>query len=104
MVAAVASIAVALLPFRVLPSLVIVNAVVLVMAAVDWWLAPRPSDISVERDLPAVLPLNGQGEVAWQIGNRGNRPVRVAIADELAPSLHAGARRMRLVLPAHASG
>ena len=60
-VAALASIAAALLPFAIVGSLLVVNTVLVLVALGDWWLAPRPSDIAVERDLPGVLPLGGGG-------------------------------------------
>ena len=39
--------------------------------------------------LPEVLSLGDQGAVTWRIDNPPDRRVRVAVADELAPSLHA---------------
>jgi uncharacterized protein (DUF58 family) len=47
------------------------------------------------------LPLHGEGQVAWTVTNPRGRPVRVGFSDELAPSLRAGVRRVRLTVPAH---
>lgn len=78
---------------------VALNVALLALAAMDWALAPRPSDLEIHRELPAVLSLGGQGEVVWRVGNPGPRRLRVRLADELAPSLRAGSRRARLVVP-----
>jgi uncharacterized protein (DUF58 family) len=80
---------------------VIVNAVVLLAALVDALLA-RPGVVGVERDLPDVLSLGAAGTITWRLENRSSRPVKVALADELAPSLHAGQRRVRARLRPHA--
>jgi uncharacterized protein (DUF58 family) len=76
-------------------------AIVLLLAVVtDTALAPAPWRVGVERRLPAVLPLDGQGEVTWRLANPAPRRIRVALADELAPSLGAATRRIALRLPA----
>ena len=96
--------AVAALVPLVLPSaltVVGVTAAVLLFAGLDWWFAPRPSDVGVERDLPRVVPLGGSGTVAWAVRNPTASRQRVEIADELAPSLHAVTRRVTLDLPPH---
>jgi uncharacterized protein (DUF58 family) len=76
---------------------------VLVVAAsllvVDGALAPAPWRIGVHRTLPAVLPLEGEGTLRWELSNPGARRLAVAVADELPPSLGAGTRRVGLRLP-----
>jgi uncharacterized protein (DUF58 family) len=57
----------------------------------------------VDRDLPAVLPLGGLGLVTWTVRNPLSRRLRVGIADELAPSLQAGTRRVKLTVPGRGS-
>jgi uncharacterized protein (DUF58 family) len=79
--------------------LLIVNAVVLAAAVLDAALAPAPGDVGVARELPAVLSLGAEGEVVWRVRNHDQRRVVVEVADELAPSLGAGTRRIRLRLP-----
>lgn len=78
---------------------VVLDAVLLALAALDWALAPRPGALEIHRELPAVLTLGGQGEVVWRVGNPGRRRLRVRLADELAPSLRASSRRAQLVVP-----
>lgn len=95
--------AAALLPL-LLPSMVTVVGVtvaVLLFAALDWWSAPQPADIEIEREAPGVVPLGGSGVVTWAVRNSSARAQRVEIADELAPSLHADRRRAQFLLPAH---
>jgi uncharacterized protein (DUF58 family) len=94
-----ASIAVLALPDPI-PRLLVVDGTLLVIAVVDWLLAPRPTVIGVERELPGVLALGSMGDVRWRLTNPRGRSVRVALADELAPSLRPGTRRIRVRIPA----
>ena len=98
--AAVAALVVAVLPFGLARRLVVANAVLLVAAAVDFSRAPRPEVLGVERELPGIVGLGNEAEVAWTVDNPTGRAQRVALADELAPSLRAGSRRAHLVVPA----
>ncbi|MEL7208912.1 MAG: DUF58 domain-containing protein, partial [Actinomycetota bacterium] len=84
--------------------LVLVNSVVLALAAVDVVLAPSPRVVPVERELPGVVALGAEAEVRWRVRNRGERTFRVRIADELAASLRPSARRFSLIVPAGAVG
>jgi uncharacterized protein (DUF58 family) len=99
-VAAVASLVVLGLPGgALLVPLAVVNGLLLVAALVDALVATDPSQLEVDRDLPAVLVLHGSGEVRWTIRNPTDRRLRVALADELAPSLGATTRRLHGTLP-----
>lgn len=82
-----------------LAPLVAVNAVLLLAALGDVVAATDPSRLEVDRDLPAVLVLRSTGEVRWSVGNPTARRLRVALADELAPSLGPSARRLHGTLP-----
>ena len=83
----------------ILQGLIVLDGLLLVVAAVDCLLAPAPERIGVERTLPHVLLLEQLGEVSWHITNPTRRRLHIAIADELAPSLHAATRRAELTLP-----
>lgn len=98
--AAVASVLVLLLPVEPPWSLLLVNGLLLVVVLVDAWRAPSPASVTVARELPAVLALGGEGELTWRVGNPVARPLRVRLADGLAPSLGAGTRRVAMTLPA----
>jgi uncharacterized protein (DUF58 family) len=99
--AAVLSLVVLALPVPAPFGLVVINGALLVAAVVDGLLAPRPASVGVARELPAVLALNGDGTVAWTVTNPGGRRLSVGVADQLAPSLRAGTRRVHVRLPAH---
>jgi len=81
-----------------------VNVVLLVVTAVDWARAVPPATVGIERSLPGVVPLGAEAEVVWTVRNPRARVLRVAVADELAPSLRPGTRRARLTLPGRATG
>ena len=99
--AAVAAIVVLLAPVPAGWTIIAVEVVLLGVALGDAFSAPSPDSFDVERELPGVLPLDGEGEVAWRVRNPSRRRHTVWIADELAPSLRATSRRARLSLPAN---
>jgi uncharacterized protein (DUF58 family) len=113
--AAVGSLVVLVLPVTPPLGLWVVNGVLLVAAVADWLLAVRPGELEVERELPGIVPLGTRAQVTWRVARRADRSgpdrpgrvpgrgdggVRVRLADELAPSLGAVTRRVRLVVPA----
>jgi uncharacterized protein (DUF58 family) len=72
---------------------------VVLLVVIDGALAPAPWTVGFARELPAVLPLEGTGEVVWRLQNPSGRRLRVGLADELAPSLGAATRRVSTTLP-----
>ena len=100
-VAAVVALVLVVVPGSVGTRLLVGNAVVVGLALVDWLLAPAPRRIGFERELPAVLALGQPGTVEWRVRNPLDRTLRVAVADELAPSLRAGTRRAWFTVRAH---
>jgi uncharacterized protein (DUF58 family) len=97
-VLAVASVAVLVLPDRGVGSLVLVDGLILLVALVDLVLAPAPGRIEVARDLPGVVSLGTDAIITWRIRSDSPRRAWVLVADELAPSLRAGDRRVRVRL------
>ncbi|HAS13246.1 MAG TPA: hypothetical protein DCS55_22465, partial [Acidimicrobiaceae bacterium] len=79
-VAALAAVAVALVPGSVVERLLLVNGVLLAVALVDWLLAPRGTSLTIERDLPAVITLGASSQVTWRVRSTARRPVRIAVA------------------------
>jgi uncharacterized protein (DUF58 family) len=66
----------------------------------DATLVTDPSRVGVQRELPGTVTLGSSGaEVRWRITNPDGRRLRVAVADQLAPSLQPGTRRVRLTVP-----
>jgi uncharacterized protein (DUF58 family) len=80
--------------------LLVLDGLLVAVAAADWLLAPAPGRIGVERSLPAVLTIDQLGEVRWRVTNPTRHRLHVAVADELAPSLHASIRRASMSVPA----
>jgi uncharacterized protein (DUF58 family) len=103
-VAAAASVLVLLLPLEVPGGLIAVDGALLLVALADWLLATQPAELAVERELPGIVPLGAEARIVWTVAHRrgarrrGGRPLRVRLADELAPSLGAVTRRTRVVL------
>ncbi len=97
--AAVASLLVLVSPVRPLAVLLVLNGVLLAVAALDWARAPRPDVLEVERELPGVVGLDSPAEVVWTVRSPLRRSVRVRLADELAPSLRPSTRRVALRIP-----
>ncbi len=77
-----------------------VNGLILLAAVLDFARAPKPARLGVERDLPAVVGLDTSAVVRWRVSSPSRRPLRVRLADELAPSLRADSRRAAVVVPA----
>ncbi len=101
--AAFLSLVVALLPVAAPAGLIIVDALLVLVALADLALAPSPQALGVERHLPGALALGEAGPLVWTVRNPTARTQHVALADELAPSLQPGSRRVRLTVPARAS-
>lgn len=99
-VAALASVALLVAPGGgVLVELVAVNGALVLVALVDALLAPAPGSLPVERTLPGAVTLGATAEISWTVRNPRRRAVRVALADELAPSLRADTRRATARIP-----
>ena len=78
----------------------VVDLLLLLLLVADWAAAVRPARITVVRELPGALAMNGTGTVGWTVGNPTTRPVVVGVADELPPSWQAPRRRFQVDLPA----
>lgn len=91
------------LPGGIWGSLAIVDGVLLAIAAVDAALAAAVSRLGIERRLPPVAVMGVPVELRWRVTNRTGRRARLALADELAPSLRATTRRVRVGVRARAA-
>ncbi|HET8618619.1 MAG TPA: DUF58 domain-containing protein, partial [Acidimicrobiales bacterium] len=100
-VAALASLVVLVMPGSgVLVPLVVVNGALVVAALLDAALAPSPGRLEVRRSLPPAVTLGAPADIAWAVRNPTRRSLRIALADELAPSLRADTRRASARVPA----
>jgi uncharacterized protein (DUF58 family) len=77
----------------------VVIALLAGLTIVDFALAVRPRTIDVRRDVPVVIALGAAATIRWSLRNPTQRPAVVMFADELAPSLGAPHRRLRVRLP-----
>ena len=102
-VIAALSLALAAVPAIGWPAFWAVNGFALAVLAVDALWALAPGRVPVVRDLPAALAMGAAGEITWTVTNPSRRRLRVAVADELAPSLGAERRRFSVTLPARAT-
>lgn len=75
------------------------DLVLLAVAALDVALAVAPRSLEVGRELPNQVALGATSRVALVLRNPGPRAVRLAVADELAPSLRADTRRWATLVP-----
>lgn len=89
-----------LLPDDLAGGLLLLDGALLAVATFDWLAAIAPGRIEVQRKSPPVLTIGEESEISWTVSNPSARPVLLSIADELAPSLHAGARRASVLVPA----
>jgi uncharacterized protein (DUF58 family) len=87
----------------IIPGLLVLDGLLLLVAVVDWLMTPAPGRITVQRTMPVVLTIAQPGEITWRIGNPTRRRLRIGLADELAPSLHASVRRTTVRVSADAS-
>ncbi|HEX5947586.1 MAG TPA: DUF58 domain-containing protein, partial [Acidimicrobiales bacterium] len=99
-VAAIASLIVLLAPGGGVAWVLLVDLVLLAVAALDVALAPAPGSLPVRRDLPPAVTLGAAADIGWTVANPTRRSLRVALADELAPSLRAETRRAAARVPA----
>ena len=99
--AALLSLAVVSFPGDSTTGLIVVNGLLAVAALADRALATDPRALRVERSLRGIVPLGQPAPIAWTIANPTGRSLRVAFADELAPSLGATRRRIRVTVPGH---
>ncbi len=97
-VAALASVVAVVVPGDVWTRLLLVDGTLLAAFVVDRLLAPAPARFTVARELPAVVTLGQTADLTWRVRSTVGRPARVAIADDLAPSLRAATRRVRGVV------
>jgi uncharacterized protein (DUF58 family) len=67
---------------------------------VDFLLAPSPAAFKIRRIHPSSVTLGSKASISWQLERgSGRRKVRVSVADEVAPSLGAEARRFSVWVP-----
>ena len=88
----------AVLPVSFPKGLLLTDGFLLAVLVVDWLLAVRPAEVTIERILPASAPLGQPAAMQWKLSGPMRRRVKVHLADQLAPSLGAGSRRVEALI------
>ncbi len=77
-----------------------INAALLALAAVDYLLAPNPGALTVSRAHPGAVTMGHESNVEWVVARSKRRlglwSGVVWLADDLAPSLRADTRRVKM--------
>lgn len=84
----------------VLAGVALLTAVIVAVVLLDGMLGTGPAQLVLERRHPPVIEVGHGGTVTWVVRSESGRRLHVRVADELAPSLHAGSRRFDAVVPA----
>jgi len=90
----------AILPVGAPWGVVAACSAVALVAVADWALTVSPASVGVTRSWPESVELGKRAPLAWTVTNPTRRALHVAFADELAPTLRAGARRFHVTIPA----
>ena len=77
-----------------------VTAVLVGLCILDGLIGTRPAQLVLERRHPPVLEVGREATVTWVVRSDARRRLRVRVADQLAPSLHAGARQFDVAVAA----
>ncbi len=80
-------------------AVLVVTAVLVAIGLLDGAIGTRPRQLVVERHHPPVVELGREATMTWVIRSDAKRTLRVQVSDSLAPSLHAGAHRLDLLIP-----
>jgi uncharacterized protein (DUF58 family) len=99
-VAALGSLLAVALGGPIIPTLVIVNALVAAVAVVDWARAVPVDRLEIGREAPAIIPVGGDAAIGWTVRNLAGRATAVGLADHVPPSLGVESRRAWLTVPA----
>ena len=84
----------------VLAAVALLTAILLVIGLLDAAIATSPRHLTVRRQHPPVVVAGTEGAVRWEVRSSASRSLRISVADELAPSLRARARRFTVRVPA----
>jgi uncharacterized protein (DUF58 family) len=84
----------------VLAPVLVLAGLLVGLTVLDGLVGTAPAQLVLERRHPSVVVVGRPAEVVWVLRSRSGRTLRVQVADTLAPSLRAGARRFRVRLPA----
>lgn len=102
LVASVLAVALLVYPGDEVPVLwgvAVLTAALVLVALLDALIGTSPAALVLERRHPPVVVAGQQATVTWVVRSEARRSLRIHVADQLAPSLQAGARRFTVRLP-----
>jgi uncharacterized protein (DUF58 family) len=77
----------------------VVTGVLVLLALVDASVGTSPGLLLLRREHPPVVVAGREATLSWQVSSSSSRSLRIAVADDLAPSLRARVRRFSVRLP-----
>ncbi len=82
------------------PAAIAVLGVLLVAVVLaDALLGTSPAQVVVRREHPPVVVTGREATIRWEVRSESRRTLRLAVADDLAPSLRARSRRFTTAVP-----
>lgn len=84
----------------VLGAVAALTFLLILLAAIDAALSTPARNLLLTRKHPPVVVAGNKATVHWEIHSEAKRSVHLSVADQLAPSLRARARRFSVVVPA----
>lgn len=84
----------------VIAGVAVITLLIVALVLVDGSIGTSPRRLVLERRHPPVLEVGREGTLAWTVRSEARRRLRIRVADELAPSLHAATPRFTAVVPA----
>lgn len=79
------------------------TALLVLVGLLDAVVGTSPRQLWLSREHPPVVVAGREATVTWELRSESNRSLRVALADDLAPSLRARVRRASVRLPPRGS-
>jgi uncharacterized protein (DUF58 family) len=77
----------------------VVTCALVVLALLDAAIGTSPGALLLRREHPPVVVAGREATLTWQVTSSSRRRLRIAVADDLAPSLRARVRRFSVRVP-----
>lgn len=86
-------------PVEVWLAAALVTVLLALLALADAAIGTSPKVLLLRREHPPVVVAGREASVRWEVRSESSRTLRVAVADDLAPSLRARTRRFSVKIP-----
>lgn len=80
-------------------AVVVVTLGIVLLGLADALVGTSPGQVELEREHPPVVVAGRSATITWRVHSSSSRSLRVGVADDLAPSLRARARRFIVRVP-----